>query len=72
MAISTIKSSSITDDTITAADIGVSAVGASELANDAVDTAAIQVNAVNSAKVDTTVATTGRNIAMSMIFGSYQ
>ena len=72
MAISTIKSSSIFDDSITAADIGVGAVGASELGDGSVDTAAIQANAVTSIKVDTSVANTGRNVAMSMIFGAYQ
>ena len=72
MAISTIKSSSIFNDTITSADIAANAVAASELADDSVDTAAIQANAVTSVKVDTSVANTGRNVAMSMIFGSYQ
>ena len=72
MAISTIKSSSIFNDSIVAADIAADAVTASELANLSVDTAAIQANAVTSAKVDATVANTGRNVAMSMIFGSYQ
>ena len=72
MAISTIKSSSIFNDTITAFDIAADAVGASELQNLSVDTNAIQANAVTSAKVATSVANTGRNVAMSMIFGSYQ
>ena len=72
MAISTIKASSIAQDTITAADIAADAVGASELGNLSVDTNAIQDNAVTSAKVDTSIANTGRNVAMSMIFGSYQ
>tara|TARA_B100001750_G_C15433947_1_gene559845 strand:- start:967 stop:1185 length:219 start_codon:yes stop_codon:yes gene_type:complete len=72
MAISQIPSSAIATDTITAVDIAADAVGASELGNLSVDTAAIQANAVTSAKVDTTVANTGRNVAMSMIFGSYQ
>ena len=72
MAISTIKSSSIFNDTITGADIAAEAVGASELGNNSVDTLAIQDSAVTSAKVDTSIANTGRNVAMSMIFGSYQ
>ena len=72
MAISQIKASSIAQDTITSADIAANAVAASELADDSVDTAAIQANAVTSVKVDTSIATTGRNVAMSMIFGSYQ
>ena len=72
MAISQIKSSSILTDTITAVDIAAEAVGVSELADNSVDTAAIQANAVTSAKINTTVANTGRNVAMSMIFGSYQ
>ncbi len=72
MAISQIKASSIFADTITAADIAADAVGASELGNDSVDTNAIQDLAVTSAKVSFTVANTGRNVAMSMIFGSYQ
>ena len=72
MAISQIKASSIAQDTITAADIAVDAVTASELGNNSVDTNAIQMLAVTSAKVDTSIATTGRNVAMSMIFGSYQ
>ena len=37
-----------------------------------VDTNAIQALAVTSAKVATSVANTGRNVAFSMIFGSYQ
>ena len=72
MAISTIKSSSIFNDTITAADIAADAVTSSELGNNSVDTAAIQANAVTSAKVAVSVANTQRNIAYSMIFGSYQ
>ena len=72
MAISQIKSSSILTDTITAVDIAAEAVGVSELADNSVDTAAIQNLAVTSAKVATSVANTGRNVAMSMIFGSYQ
>ena len=72
MAISKIVTAAIQTDTITAADIGVDAVAASELADNAVDTNAIQHYAVTSIKVDTSVANTGRNVAMSMIFGSYQ
>ena len=72
MAISKIAAAAITDNSITATDIGADAVAASELADNAVDTAAIQANAVTSVKVDTSVANTGRNVAMSMIFGSYQ
>ena len=72
MAISQIKASSIAQDTITAADIATDAVAASELADNAVDTNAIQNLAVTSAKVATSVANTGRNVAFSMIFGSYQ
>ena len=72
MAISTIKSTSIFDDTITAADIGVSAVGSSELGDLSVDSAAIQTAAVTALKVDRSVATTGRSVAFSMVFGSYQ
>ncbi len=71
MAISQSKASSIAQDTITAVDIAADAVGASELGNLSVDTDAIQASAVTSAKIDTTVANTGRNVAMSMIFGSY-
>ena len=59
-------------DEINAADLAANSVGASELADNAVDTNAIQNNAVTSAKVATSVANTGRNVAMSMIFGSYQ
>ena len=59
-------------DEISAADLAANSVGASELADNAVDTAAIQANAVTSAKVATSVANTGRNVAFSMIFGSYQ
>ena len=72
MAISQIKSSSILTDTITATDIAADAVAASELADNAVDTAAIQNFAVTDGKVAISVANTGRNVAMSMIFGSYQ
>ena len=59
-------------DEISAADLAANSVGASELADNAVDTNAIQANAVTSAKVATSVANTGRNLAFSMIFGSYQ
>ena len=72
MAISTIKSSSIFNDTITAADIAADAVTSSELGNNSVDTLAIQDSAVTSPKVAISVANTGRNVAMSMIFGTYQ
>ena len=72
MAISQIKASSIAQDTITATDIAADAVGASELGNNSVDTAAIQHFAVTDGKVAISVANTGRNVAMSMIFGSYQ
>ena len=72
MAISQIKASSIAQDTITAVDIAADAVGASELGNNSVDTAANQDSAVTSAKVAVSVANTQRNIAYSMIFGSYQ
>jgi len=72
MAISQIKASSIAQDTITATDIAADAVGASELGNNSVDTAAIQNFAVTDGKVAISVANTGRNVAMSMIFGSYQ
>ena len=72
MAISQIPSAAIATDTITATDIAADAVAASELADNAVDTNAKQNLAVTSAKVATSVATTGRNVAMSMIFGSYQ
>jgi len=72
MAISQIKASAIFADTITATDIAADAVEASELADNAVDTNAIQNLAVTSAKVAVSVANTGRNVAMSMIFGSYQ
>tara|TARA_Y100000310_G_scaffold240304_1_gene244127 strand:- start:124 stop:342 length:219 start_codon:yes stop_codon:yes gene_type:complete len=72
MAISKIVTAAIATDTVGAEDIGADAITASELGNLSVDTAAIQNLAVTKAKVDLTVANTGRNVAMSMIFGSYQ
>ena len=65
-----LPSSSIFNDTIVAADIAADAIGSSELEDNAVDTGAIQNLAVTSAKVATSVANTGRNVAFSMIFGS--
>ena len=67
-----ITGAKIATGTVVATDIAADAVGASELQNLSVDTNAIQANAVTSAKVATSVANTGRNVAMSMIFGSYQ
>ena len=52
--------------------MAISQIKASSIATDTITAADIAADAVTSANVATSVAITGRNLAFSMIFGSYQ
>jgi len=69
MAISKINSRAITDLTISADDLASGSITTAKLADTSITTAKIENNAVTKDKVDTTVASTGKSIAMSLVFG---
>lgn len=79
MALSKINSRAITDLTISADDLASGSITNAKIATNAIDsdnyvdgsidTAHLSNNAVTSDKIDTTVASTGKSIAMSLVFG---